>query len=54
MRILIHGGFFSESSQSNETKHKKQEALLEILNQGKDFFKKTQRIRDCCLYGEIA
>ena len=40
MRILIHGGFFSESSQSNETKHKKQEALLEILNQGKDFLKK--------------
>ena len=39
MRILIHGGFFSESSQSNETKHKKQEALLDILNQGKDFLK---------------
>ena len=39
MRILIHGGFFSESSQSNETKHKKQHALLEILNQGKDFLK---------------
>jgi L-asparaginase len=39
MRILIHGGFFSESSQSNETKHKKQQALLEILNQGKDFLK---------------
>lgn len=39
MRILIHGGFFSESSQSNETKHKKQQALLEILNQGKYFLK---------------
>ena len=39
MRILIHGGFFSESSQSNETKHKKQQALLEILNQGKGFLK---------------
>ena len=31
MKILIHGGFFSESSQSDETKHKKQEALLEII-----------------------
>ena len=34
MKILIHGGFFSESSQSDETKHKKQEALLEIIKKG--------------------
>jgi L-asparaginase len=37
MRILIHGGFFSESSQSNETKSLKQQALLEILEKSKTY-----------------
>jgi len=37
MRILIHGGFFSESSQSDETKEKKQEALKDIIKKGYDF-----------------
>lgn len=37
MRILIHGGFFSESSQSNETKLEKQQALIQILEKAKDY-----------------
>ena len=37
MRVLIHGGFFSESSQSDETKQKKQEALKDIIKKGYDF-----------------
>ena len=37
MKILIHGGFFSESSQSDETKEKKQEALKDIIKKGHDF-----------------
>ncbi len=37
MKILIHGGFFSESSQSDETKEKKQEALKDIIKKGYDF-----------------
>lgn len=35
MRILIHGGFFSESSQSSETKNQKQQALIRILEKSK-------------------
>ena len=31
MKIIIHGGFFSESSTSRETKIEKQEALLKIV-----------------------
>lgn len=31
MKIIIHGGFFSESSTSNETKSAKQKALLGIV-----------------------
>lgn len=31
MKIIIHGGFFSESSTSNETKFAKQNALLRIV-----------------------
>ena len=31
MKIIIHGGFFSESSTNNETKVAKQKALLQIV-----------------------
>ena len=31
MKIIIHGGFFSESSTNNETKVAKQNALLKIV-----------------------
>jgi L-asparaginase len=34
MKIIIHGGFFSESSTTNETKIAKQEALLRIVKEG--------------------
>ena len=34
MKIIIHGGFFSESSTNNETKVAKQEALLQIAKEG--------------------
>lgn len=34
MKLIIHGGFFSESSTSNDTKIAKQQALLRIVKQG--------------------
>ena len=37
MKIIIHGGFFSESSLSDETKQKKQNALKEIIDKGFEF-----------------
>ena len=37
MKILIHGGFFSESSQSDETKQKKQSALKDIILKGHSY-----------------
>jgi L-asparaginase len=39
MKIIIHGGFFSESSTSNETKVAKQQALLRIVKQSYDYLK---------------
>ena len=39
MKIIIHGGFFSESSTSNETKVAKQQALLRIVKESYDFLK---------------
>lgn len=37
MKVIIHGGFFSESSTSAETKKAKQDALLRIVRQSYDF-----------------
>lgn len=37
MKVIIHGGFFSESSQSNETKIAKQQALERIARQSYDY-----------------
>jgi L-asparaginase len=37
MKIIIHGGFFSESSTNQETKKAKQEALSSIVSQGYKF-----------------
>lgn len=34
MKLIIHGGFFSESLTNQEVKKAKQEALLEIVNMG--------------------
>lgn len=36
-KIIIHGGFFSESSTSNETKVAKQKALLRIVKESYDY-----------------
>ena len=44
MRILIHGGFFSESSQSNETKSLKQKALLDILEKSKSYLESNNAV----------
>jgi L-asparaginase len=39
MKIIIHGGFFSESSTNHETKIAKQQALLRIVNDSYDYLK---------------
>lgn len=38
-KIIIHGGFFSESSTSNETKVAKQQALLRIVKDSYEYMK---------------
>ena len=42
MKIIIHGGFFSESTTNSETKIAKQEALLRIVKDSYAFLKKFQ------------
>ncbi|WP_312068473.1 isoaspartyl peptidase/L-asparaginase [Empedobacter sp.] len=37
MKIIIHGGFFSESKRDPETKFKKQNALIKIVQKGYDY-----------------
>ncbi len=39
MKIIIHGGFFSESSTNHETKVAKQQALLRIVKDSFDYLK---------------
>lgn len=39
MKIIIHGGFFSESSQSLETKKDKQDALARIVHDSYEYLK---------------
>ncbi|MBP6755951.1 MAG: isoaspartyl peptidase/L-asparaginase, partial [Bacteroidia bacterium] len=39
MKIIIHGGFFSESSQSAETKLAKQQGLSQIAEASYDYLK---------------
>jgi len=39
MKLIIHGGFFSESSQSQETKLAKQNAMLRIVKDAYDYLK---------------
>jgi L-asparaginase len=41
MKIIIHGGFFSEASQSNEVKKAKQDALTRIISNSFEFLKKN-------------
>lgn len=39
IKLIIHGGFFSESSQSNDTKIAKQQALLRIAKESYEYLK---------------
>ncbi|MGY3055031.1 L-asparaginase [Pedobacter sp. UYEF25] len=39
MKLIIHGGFFSESSTNQSTKKAKQDALAEIVTSGHQFLK---------------
>ncbi|KQR71786.1 isoaspartyl peptidase/L-asparaginase [Pedobacter sp. Leaf176] len=39
MKLIIHGGFFSESSTNQETKKAKQDALANIVTLGYDYLK---------------
>jgi L-asparaginase len=39
MKLIIHGGFFSESSTNHETKVAKQQALLRIVKDSYDYLK---------------
>jgi len=39
MKVIIHGGFFSESSTNNETKLAKQQLLLRIVKDSYDYLK---------------
>ena len=39
MKLIIHGGFFSESSTNHETKVAKQTALLRIVKNGFEYMK---------------
>jgi L-asparaginase len=39
MKVIIHGGFFSESSTNNETKVAKQQSLLRIVTDSYDYLK---------------
>jgi L-asparaginase len=41
MKLIIHGGFFSESSTNQETKKAKQDALSEIVSNKLDEFLET-------------
>lgn len=49
MRIIIHGGFFSESDQSNEIKAAKQKALERIVLESYEFLK-THSAKDTVVY----
>ena len=39
MKVIIHGGFFSESSTNNETKVAKQQSLIRIVKDSFDYLK---------------
>lgn len=49
MKIIIHGGFFSESSQSNDIKIKKQKSLKSIVLKAYDFLKSNNSL-DTVIY----
>ena len=48
MKIIIHGGFFSESDQSLETKIAKQQALSSIVKKSYDYLQNNSAIKTAC------
>lgn len=48
MKVIIHGGFFSESSSSQETKKAKQDALAEIVTKAHEFLKTHSAMETVC------
>jgi L-asparaginase len=50
MKIIIHGGFFSESSQSAETKLAKQEALKRIVQDAFRFMQQNHSATETVVY----
>ena len=53
MKLIIHGGFFSESSQSQETKIAKQHALENIVKKSYDFLKKHTALETVVYASEL-
>ena len=49
MKVIIHGGFFSESSTNNETKIAKQQSLLRIVKDSFEYLK-THTALDTVVY----
>lgn len=49
MKIIIHGGFFSEYDQSAETKKNKQDALVRIVEKGYELLKSGRTARECVI-----
>lgn len=45
MKIIIHGGFFSESDQSADTKKAKQDSLLEIVEKSYRFLQQNSALQ---------
>ena len=46
-KLIIHGGFFSESLTNQEVKHAKQKALSEIIQQSYDYLQTHSAIKTC-------
>jgi L-asparaginase len=52
-KIIIHGGFFSESSQSEETKQAKQKALQSIVQRAYEYLKTHTALQTVCYAVEL-
>lgn len=53
IKLIIHGGFFSESSQSQETKISKQQALERIVRAGYDYLKSHTALQTVVFANEL-
>jgi L-asparaginase len=52
-KIIIHGGFFSESSQSEATKKEKQKALQTIVKRAYDYLESHTALQTVCYASEL-